>query len=105
LTVKAKDKATGKEQHITIQGTTNLSKDEVERMKKEAEAHAADDRKRKETVETRNQADTLISISEKTLKDAGDKAKPEDKKEVDDKIAALKAVKDKEDMEAIKKAM
>ena len=61
--------------------------------------------KRKETVETRNQADTLISISEKTLKDAGDKAKPEDKKEVEDKIAALKSIKDKDDMEALKKAM
>jgi molecular chaperone DnaK len=105
LTVKAKDKATNKEQHITIQGSTNLSKDEVERMKKEAEAHAADDRTRKETVEVRNQADTLISISDKTLKDAGDKAKAEDKKEVEDKIASLKAVKDKEDVEAIKKAM
>src|SRR6185436_19458021 len=93
LTVKAKDKASGKEQHITIQGSSNLSKDEIERMKKEAEAHASEDRKRKETVEVRNQADTLISVSEKTLKDAGDKAKVEDKKDVEDKITALKAVK------------
>jgi molecular chaperone DnaK len=105
LTVKAKDKATSKEQHITIQGSSNLSKEDVERMKKEAEAHAADDRKRKETVDSRNQADTLISVSEKTLKDAGDKAKDEDKKAVEDKIAALKAVKDKDDVEGIKKAM
>ncbi len=105
LTVKAKDKATNKEQHITIQGSSNLSKDEIERMKKEAEAHAAEDRKRKETVDMRNQADTLISVSEKTLKDAGDKAKAEDKTSVEEKVKALKDVKDKDDVEAIKKAM
>jgi len=105
LTVKARDKATNKEQHITIQGSSNLSKDEIERMKKEAEAHAAEDRKRKEIVDTRNQADTLISVSEKTLKDAGDKAKAEDKTAVEEKIKALKDVKDKDDLEAIKKAM
>jgi molecular chaperone DnaK len=105
LTVKAKDKATGKEQHITIQGSSNLSKDEIERMKKEAEAHASEDRKRKETIDTRNQADTLISVSEKTLKDAGDKAPEADKKVVEEKIQALKDIKDKEDIDAIKKAM
>jgi molecular chaperone DnaK len=105
LTVKAKDKATNKENKITIQGSSNLSKEDVERMKKEAEAHAAEDRKRKETVDMRNQADTLISVSEKTLKDAGDKAKAEDKTAVEEKVKALKDVKDKEDIEAIKKAM
>ncbi len=105
LTVKAKDKATGKEQHITIQGSSNLNKEEIERMKKEAEAHAVEDRKRKETVDMHNQADTLISVSEKTLKDAGDKVKPEDKKAAEDKISALKAVKDKDNAEEIKKAM
>jgi molecular chaperone DnaK len=114
LTVKAKDKATGKEQHITIQGSSNLSKEDVERMKKEAEAHAEEDRKRKETVDMRNQADTLISVSEKTLKDAasagsgsstGSKLKAEDKTAVEEKIKALKEVKDKDDVEAIKKAM
>jgi molecular chaperone DnaK len=105
LTVKAKDKATGKEQHITIQGSSNLSKEDVERMKKEAEAHAAEDRKRKETVDMRNQADTLISISEKTLKDGADKVKAEDKIAVEEKIKALKDIKDKDDIEAIKKAM
>ncbi len=105
LTVKAKDKATGKEQHITIQGSSNLSKDEIEKMKKEAESHAADDRKRKELVEMRNQADTLISVSEKTLKDAGDKAPAADKSAVEEKIKNLKDVKDKEDGAAIKKAM
>jgi molecular chaperone DnaK len=105
LTVKAKDKATGKENKITIQGSSNLSKDEIERMKKEAEAHAAEDRKRKETVDMRNQADTLISVSEKTLKDAGDKAPAADKTAVEEKIKALKDVKDKDDIDAIKKAM
>ncbi len=105
LSVKAKDKATSKEQHITIQGSSNLNKDEIERMKKEAEAHAVEDRKRKETVDARNQADTLIGVSEKTLKDAGDKAKPEDKTAVEEKIKALKEIKDKDDVEAIKKAI
>ncbi len=105
LSVKAKDKATNKEQHITIQGSSNLNKDEIERMKKEAEAHAEEDRKRKETVEARNQADTLIGVSEKTLKDAGDKAKAEDKVAVEEKIKALKDIKDKDDVEAIKKAI
>jgi molecular chaperone DnaK len=105
LTVKAKDKATSKEQHITIQGSSNLKKDEIERMKKEAEAHAEEDRKRKETVDMRNQADTLISVSEKTLKDAGDKAPAGDKTAVEEKIKALKEVKDKDDIEAIKKTM
>ncbi|MBI5530664.1 MAG: molecular chaperone DnaK [Candidatus Doudnabacteria bacterium] len=105
LTVKAKDKATNKENKITIQGSSNLNKDEIERMKKEAEAHAEEDRKRKETVDMRNQADTLISVSEKTLKDAGDKAKAEDKTLVEEKIKALKEVKDKDNLEDLKKAM
>ncbi len=105
LTVKAKDKASGKEQHITIQGSSSLSKDEVERMKKEAEQFASEDRKRREVVDLRNQADTLIAVSEKTLKDAGDKAKPEDKTEVENKIKELKDLKDKEDTEAIQKAI
>ncbi len=105
LKVSAKDKATNKEQNITIQGSSNLSKDEVERMRKEAEQFAEADRKQKETVDTRNHADTLLGVSEKTLKDAGDKAKPEDKALVEEKIKALKEVKDKEDIDAIKKAM
>jgi molecular chaperone DnaK len=114
LSVHAKDKATGKENKITIQGSSNLKKEEIERMKKEAEAHAEEDRKRKETVDMRNQADTLISVSEKTLKDAvsagsgseaGSKLKAEDKTSVEEKIKALKEVKDKDDVEALKKAM
>ena len=105
LTVRAKDKATGKEQHITIQGSSNLSKEDIERMKKEAEEHASEDKKRRETVEVRNQADTLITVAEKTLKDAGEKATEADKKEATEKLDALKAVKDKDDVEAIKKAL
>lgn len=105
LTVRARDKATSKEQHITIQGSSNLSKEEIERMKKEAEAHAAEDRKRKDTVDVRNQADTLISVSEKTLKDAAGKVKAEDKTAVEEKITVLKAVKDKDNVDEIKKAM
>lgn len=105
LTVRAKDKATGKEQHITIQGSSNLSKEDIERMKREAEAHASEDRKRREVVDVRNQADTLISVAEKTLKDAGDKAPEADRTAAQQKIDALKSLKDKEDLEAIKKAM
>jgi molecular chaperone DnaK len=105
LKVTAKDKATGKSQNITISGSSNLSKDEIERMKKEAEAHAEEDRRNKETIETRNQADTLIAVSERTLKDAGDKAPEADKTAVTEKISALKAVKDQPDIAAIKKAM
>ncbi|NMB48311.1 molecular chaperone DnaK [Candidatus Kuenenbacteria bacterium] len=104
LNVKAKDRATGKEQHITITASTGLSKDEVERMKKEAEAHAEDDKKKKEQIETKNMAETLSYTTEKALKDAGDKVDAETKKNVEEKLEALKKVKDGEDMEAIKKA-
>ncbi|MFO0764595.1 MAG: molecular chaperone DnaK [Patescibacteria group bacterium] len=104
LNVKAKDKGTNKEQAITITASTNLDKDEVERMKKDAEAHAADDKKRREAVETKNMAETMIYTTEKMLKDVGDKAKEEDKKVVEEKMAALKALKDSDDIEAIKKA-
>jgi molecular chaperone DnaK len=105
LNVKAKDKATGKEQQITITDSSALSKEEIERMKQEAEAHAAEDRKRKELVETRNQADALIFSTEKALKETGDKIKPEDKKEIEDKLAELKKVKDSNEIEPLKKAM
>jgi molecular chaperone DnaK len=104
LNVKAQDKATGKEQHITITGSSGLSKEEIEKMQKDAEAHAEDDKKKKEKIELKNQADTLIYTAEKTLKDAGDKVKPEDKREVEDKILALKNVMDKDDADETKKA-
>jgi molecular chaperone DnaK len=102
LNVKAVDKATGKEQSIKITGSTGLTKEEVERMTKEAEAHATEDVEKKEKVEARNQADSLIFTAEKSLKDAGDKVAEDVKKEVEEKISALKGVLDsgsKEDLE------
>ena len=104
LNVSATDKGSGKSQSITIQGSTGLSDEEVERMKKEAEEHAAEDAKKKEQVEHKNLAETMIYTAEKMLKDAGDKATEEDRKEVEEKIEALKAVKDGDDHEAIKAA-
>ncbi|MBI2195453.1 MAG: molecular chaperone DnaK [Candidatus Levybacteria bacterium] len=102
LSVKAKDKATGKEQSIKITGSTGLSKEEVEKMQKDAQAHAEEDAQKKEKVEARNAADSLIFTAEKTLSDAGDKVPEADKKEVEEKIAALKSILDagsKEDLE------
>jgi molecular chaperone DnaK len=84
LNVAAKDKATNKEQKITIKGSTELTEEEVERMRKEAESHAEEDRRKKELAEVRNQADNLIFTAEKTLKDAGDKANADDRKAVED---------------------
>jgi molecular chaperone DnaK len=104
LKVTAKDKASGKTQNITITGSSNLSKDEIEKMKKEAEMHAGEDRKRRETIDLRNQADTLIAVSERTLKDAGDKVSEADRKQVTEKVEALKAIKDKDEPESIKRA-
>lgn len=104
LNVSATDKASGKSQQITITASTGLSDEEVDRMKKEAEEHAEDDKKKREHAEHQNLANTMIYTAEKMLKDAGDKITDEERKEVEDKIEALKAVKDGEDHEAIKKA-
>jgi molecular chaperone DnaK len=104
LSVKAKDKATNKEQQIVITASTNLSKDEVERMRKEAELHADEDKKKREGIEVKNMAETMIYTTEKMLKENAEKIKPEDKTAIDAKIEALKAVKDGDDLEAIKKA-
>ena len=90
-------------QHISITNSTNLDEKEVERMRKEAEAHAAEDAEKKSKIEAKNQADSLIFTAEKTLKDTGDKAPADLKKEVEDKVAALKAILEsgtKEDLEA-----
>lgn len=103
LNVKAKDKASGKEQSIKITGSTGLSKEEVEKMTKEAEIHAKEDEEKKAAVEARNQADSLIFTSEKALKDAGDKVSDEIKKDIEEKIKTLKDILDtgsKEDVEA-----
>ena len=111
LNVSAVDKATNKKQSITITASTGLAKEEIEKMKKEAEINAAEDAKKKESVEVKNNAESLIYMSEKALKDlptgqagAGEKIKPEDKKTIEEKIEALKKVKDGNDTEAIKKA-
>ncbi|MEK9165763.1 MAG: Hsp70 family protein, partial [Patescibacteria group bacterium] len=104
LNVKAKDKATGREQKITITGSTGLSQEEIDKMKKDAEMHAEEDKKKKETVEVRNMADTLAFTAEKTLKEAGDKVLESDKKDIEEKIKQVREVKDKDDLEAIKKA-
>ena len=90
LNVKATDKATNKEQHITITGSSNLSDEDIERMKKEAEEHADEDKKKKGAIETRNKADSLVAQAEKTLKDAGDKVTDEVRKPVEEKIETLK---------------
>ncbi|MFA6429529.1 MAG: molecular chaperone DnaK [Patescibacteria group bacterium] len=103
LSVKAKDRATNKEQRITITASTNLSKDEIERMRKEAEANAADDKKKREAIEIKNMAETMIYTTEKMMKENAEKVKEEDKKAVEEKLAALKAVKDGGDLELIKK--
>lgn len=104
LNVKAMDKATNKEAKITITASTNLSKEEIERMKKDAETHAADDKKRKELIETKNMAETMVYTTEKMLKEAGDKVNADDKKATEEKLEVLKKLKDSEDVEAIKKA-
>ncbi|MDP2933773.1 MAG: molecular chaperone DnaK [bacterium] len=104
LNVKALDKATSKVQKITISGSSNLSKEEIERMKKEAEAHAAEDRKRKDLVDLRNSADQLIVVSEKALAEGKDKIPEADRKAVEEKVGALKKIKDGNDGDAIKKA-
>lgn len=92
LNVTAKDKATGKVQSIKITGSTGLSKEEIDKMTKEAEAHADEDRQKMERVEARNKADTLIFTAEKSLKDAGDKVPADVKKEVEEKVSLLKAI-------------
>jgi molecular chaperone DnaK len=104
LSVKAKDKASNREQSIRIEASSGLSKDDIEKMKRDAEAHAAEDAKKKETVEAKNMAEQLIYTSEKALKDAGDKVSEDVKKPINEKIEALKKVKDGTDTEAIKKA-
>lgn len=104
LNVKAVDKATNKEQKITISGSTGLSEDEVEKMKKDAEEHAEEDKKKKELIEHQNLADTLIHTTEKALKDAGNKVTEEERKPILEKMEALKGVKDGKDVEALKKA-
>ncbi len=105
LNVSATDKGTGKEQKITITASSSLSEEEIEKMKKDAEAHADEDKKKKEAIDTKNSADSVVMSTEQLLKDAGDKIKDEDKKELEGKLDALKKAKDGDDLEDIKKKM
>ena len=102
--VTAKDKATGKSQQITISGSTALSDDEVDRMVKDAESHAEEDKKHKDEIEVRNQTDSLCYSTEQTLKDLGDKVPEDQRKNVQDAVDAAKKVLEGTDIDAIKAA-
>ncbi|MDP4143903.1 MAG: molecular chaperone DnaK [Bacillota bacterium] len=104
VNVSAKDKGTGKEANITITASTNLSDDEIDKAVKDAEKFAEEDKKRKESIEVKNNADQMVYQTEKALKDLGDKVSAEDKSNIEAKVEAVKKVKDGEDLEAIKKA-
>jgi molecular chaperone DnaK len=105
LHVSAKDLGTGKEQSIRITASSGLSEEEIKRMQKDAEAHADEDRKRKELVETKNQADSMIYATEKSMKDLGDKVDSETKNKVQTEIDSLKKLMESDDVEAIKKGL
>jgi molecular chaperone DnaK len=102
--VSAKDKATGKEQSMTITGQSSLNKDDIERMVKDAEAHAADDRRRREEAEVRNNADSLVYQTEKMLKDQASSFDGSEKEKVESDLASLKEALTGSDLEAIKSA-
>jgi molecular chaperone DnaK len=102
LSVKALDKGTGKEQKITITVSSGLSKEEIEKMRKEGEIHAAEDAKRKEEVEVRNTADNMAYMAEKTLRDNKDKVPEALNKEIEDKVAAVREAMKGSNMDAIK---
>jgi len=105
LNVSARDKGTGKEQKITITASSGLSKEEIEKMRQEAEQHAAEDSKHKEEVEVRNSADSLAYTAEKTLRDHGDKIPADVKQDIDGKIASVKSALQGQDVNAIRNAM
>jgi len=105
LNVTAKDKATNNEQKITITSSSGLSKDEVEKMAKDAESHAADDRKQKDTIEARNKADAMVYNVEKTLKEHRSKVGDAEAKEIEDALAETKKVLNENDPDAINKAV
>ena len=104
VNVSAKDLGTGKEQHITITSSTNMTKEDIDKAVKEAEMFAAEDAKRKEEVDTRNQADQMVYQTEKILGESGDKLDPSDKSEVESKLASLKSALSGTDTAAIKSA-
>jgi molecular chaperone DnaK len=105
VNASAKDKATGKEQKITITASSGLSKDEVERMMRDAESHAEDDRKRREEIETRNRADQTVYAAEKMIQDMGDKLPASDKAAVESAVEALKSAVSSNDTAAMNRAM
>lgn len=105
VNVSAKDLGTGKQQKITITASNNLNKDEIEKMKKEAEVHAADDEKRKETAELKNQADTLAFATEKTISEYGDKIEKATKEDIEAKLKSLKEAISKDDLAKLKSAV
>ncbi len=104
LKVTAKDKATGRSQHITITASSGLSDSEVERMRQDAEAHAEEDRKRKELIEARNQADNMAYAAEKALKDFGDKVPAEVRSDIEKKVAEVRSKAQGDDAAAMKAA-
>jgi molecular chaperone DnaK len=105
VNVSAKDKGTGREQKITITASSGLAKEEVERMVKEAEQYASEDQQRKEEVEARNQADSLVYQAEKMIKDMGDKLAEEDKTSVEAKIQDVRSALGTDDVQRIKDAV
>lgn len=105
VSVSAKDLGTGKEQSISIQPSSGLSEDEIDNMVKDADAHAAEDEKKRKLIETRNQADTLIYSTEKSMRDLGDKLDSSLRSDIENKIQELRKVMEGEDEEAIKTAM
>ena len=104
LHVSAKDLGTGKEQSIRITASSGLSEEEIERMQKDAELHAEEDKKRKELVEAKNNGDTMIHMTEKSLKELGDKVDAETKTNVENEIANLRKTLEGENLDEIKKA-
>ncbi|QSV46685.1 molecular chaperone DnaK [Geobacter benzoatilyticus] len=102
--VSAKDLGTGKEQSIRITASSGLSKDEIDKMVREAESHAADDKKKRELIEARNHADSLVYSTEKSLKEYGDKIGDDEKKKIEEAAAALKKAMEGDDLDAIKQA-
>jgi len=104
VNVAAKDKATGKEQKITITASSGLSKEDIAKMTQDAEKHAEADKQKREQIDVKNQADSLVYASEKAVKDAGDKLEAGIKDEIELKIKAVKDVQGGDDLEALKKA-
>ncbi|MFC1846302.1 molecular chaperone DnaK, partial [Chloroflexota bacterium] len=102
LNVRAQDKGTGKEQKITITASSGLSKDEVEKMARDAEAHAADDAKKREEIDARNEADSLIYTVERVVREQGDKVPADSKQEIDGKIAAVRSALQGSDIDQIR---